>query len=155
MGSLTIYYLPMLIFVFPQDSYPNPPNQRHLRKLPQNLVPTPWALRCELSFILDAFSTDITGSQSIAVAGSVIVYLFLKSIVCVLSKHLYPTGFGSQNAADGPPPVPSLPGCYLAGYSLIIFYNFLMLLLFELGRSLILGNPGCMIQTLLEQLLSF
>jgi len=52
--------------------------------------------------------------SSIAVAGSVIVYLFLKSIVY------------------GPPPVPGLPGCYLADGSTIIFYDFFMLLLFEL-----------------------
>lgn len=79
-------------------------------------------------------------NQSIAVAGSVILYLFLNSIVCVLSTHLYPTDFGSRYGIDGPPPVPGLPGCYLADGSTIIFFDFFMLLLFELGRSLTLGN---------------
>jgi len=51
---------------------------------------------------------------SIAIAGSIILYLFLRSMVY------------------GPPPVPGLPGCYLADGSTIIFFDFLMLLLFEL-----------------------
>jgi len=51
---------------------------------------------------------------SIAVAGSVILYIFLNSIVY------------------GPPPMPGLPGCYLADDSTIVFFDFLLLLLFEL-----------------------
>jgi len=64
--------------------------------------------------------------------------------------HFHLTGFGSQCGTDGPPPVPGLPGCYLADGSTIIFFDFIMLLLFELGRFLTLMNPGHMTQTLLE-----
>lgn len=53
-----------------------------------------------------------------------------------------PERFGSRHWADGPPPIPEFPGCYLASGNAIIFFDFLMLLFFELGKFLGLEDPA-------------
>lgn len=144
----------MLIPVFLQNSYPNPPNQRHLRKLPYNLVPAPWPLRCELPILFNGFFSDLTAIAVYCRGGFIRSSCFSKVDSLYVADPSLPTDFGSPYGTDGPPPVTGLVGCYLIDNSKIVFFHFLMLLVFELGGFFILGNPSCMMQTLLEQLLS-
>ena len=138
-----------------QDSYPNHPNHCNLRKLPQNLVPAPRSLLCELPFSLDVSFSDLTVATGYCSYG--LDYpLSLSTLDNLYVVNAFPPGLSLLTTwQDGPPPVPGIPGCYLADGSTIIFFDFLMLLIFELGRFLILGNPGCMMQMFLEQLSSF
>ena len=143
LASLMTYYLPMLIPVFsPQDSYLNHPNNCHLWKLPQNLLLAPWSLRCELPFYLDGSFSDLTSITVYCSYGpDYSLSLSTLDSLCVLNG--FPLdGYGSRYGTDGPPPVPGLPGCYLTDGSTIIFFDFIMLLLFELGRFSHTREPG-------------